>query len=113
VVPRLYVARENPPYRRDRRPGLPIESSLVFYPRFLWECLAKHARLLALVWRFARIRRRLKEDPTAKAYTDLSLTPVTAAELDELELFNVTDAAKAAVDRARRHGARRTKVAPA
>ncbi|MDP6708919.1 MAG: radical SAM protein [Alphaproteobacteria bacterium] len=96
-------------YRRDRRPGLPRESAAVFYPRYFWETVSKHARLLRLVWRLARLRRRLKRDPAAKSYTDLSLTPVTEAELDELEIFAVSDAAKAVVERKRDADRRRAK----
>ena len=35
-------------YRRDRRPGLPLESSFLFYPRYAREILSKAMRLLAL-----------------------------------------------------------------
>ena len=31
-------------YRRDRRPGFPIESPLIFYPRYVAEQIAKHVR---------------------------------------------------------------------
>ncbi|HEX9647959.1 MAG TPA: radical SAM protein [Alphaproteobacteria bacterium] len=89
-------------YRRDRRPGLPIESPLVFYPRYAGETLYKHARLFHLVWRLAKIRRRLKRDPEARSYTDLALRPVREEELDELGIFTASAAAKSAVDRARR-----------
>ena len=89
-------------YRRDRRPGLPIESPLVFYPRYAGETLYKHARLFQLVWRLAKIRRRLKRDPEARSYTDLALRPVREEELDELGIFTASAAAKSAVDRARR-----------
>lgn len=60
-------------YRRDRRPTLPLESPLVFYPRLLGDFLVKHARLAGAVWRLQRFRRHLKRDPQARAYTDLAL----------------------------------------
>ena len=88
-------------YRKDRRPGMPIESPLVFYPRYAYEVLYKHARFLALYWRFARIRWRLKRDPNARDYSDIALSPVTDSELDELELFGLNEAAKVAVRKAR------------
>lgn len=97
-------------YRRDRRPGLPIESPLIFYPRYLWEMLSKHARLVELIWRMGRIASRLKSDPASKNYTDLSLTPVSDEEFDELEMFSATSGAKAAVDKMRLQDQQRAKV---
>jgi hypothetical protein len=84
-------------YRRDRRPGLRIESPLVFYPRYVMNLTWKHLRLASAVWRFGRFRRSLKHDPKAAEYTDLALTPVTDDEFDSLEMFNVSASAKSAV----------------
>ena len=84
-------------YRRDRRPELGIESPLVFYPRYVANLTWKHLRLAGAVWRFGRFRRSLKRDPNAADYTDLALTPVTDDELDSLEMFNVSAAAKSTV----------------
>jgi hypothetical protein len=89
-------------YRTDRRPGLPLESPFVFYPRYALEIVSKHACLLALAWRYDRIRRRVVADPAASAYRDQALTPVTDDETGTLEIFNATDSAKAAVEKARR-----------
>jgi len=89
-------------YRTDRRPGLPLESPLVFYPRYAWEIVSKHARLLALALRYERVRRRVEADPAASAYRDQALTPVSDDETGTLEIFNATDSAKAAVEKARR-----------
>jgi len=89
-------------YRRDRRPGLPLESPFVFYPRYAWEIVSKHARLLALALRYERIRRRVEADPAKSAYRDQALTPVTDDETGTLEIFNATDSAKAAVEKSRR-----------
>ena len=78
------------------------EPPLVFYPRYPWEIVSKHARLLALAWRYDRIRRRVESDPAPSAYRDQALTPVTDDETGTLEIFNATDSAKAAVEKARR-----------
>jgi radical SAM superfamily enzyme YgiQ (UPF0313 family) len=88
--------------RRDRRPGLPLENPLAFYPRYVADLVRKHVVIGGFVWRMGRIRRALKRDPAARAYTDEALTPVTAAELDDLEMFNVSTAARAAGDKAKR-----------
>src|SRR5918996_166670 len=45
-------------YRKDRRPGLPVESPFVFYPRYAWETASKAARFSALWLEYRRIRRR-------------------------------------------------------
>jgi hypothetical protein len=88
--------------RRDRRPGLPIESALTFYPRYVWELVSKHIAVARFVWRIGRIRRALKRDPNARNYIDEALTPVSAAELDDLEMFNVTQSARGAADKAKK-----------
>lgn len=88
-------------YRRDRRNGLPLENPLVFYPRYIAETLSKHTRLLRLVARLWFVRRRLKRDPLAKDYTDAALTPVSEGDFEELEMYNVSEAAVNAVNRER------------
>lgn len=89
-------------YRKDRRPGLPLESPLVFYPRYAWEILSKHVRLLALFLRYDWIRRRVEADPAAVDYRDLALTPVTEDEVEQLEIFKATGSAEQAVEKARK-----------
>jgi len=76
-------------YRLDRRPGLPIESPLVFYPRYAWESVSKHAKFLRLIWRYYWFRQSLKRDPEAKNYRDVALTPVADDELETLEMMQV------------------------
>ena len=83
-------------YRLDRRPGMPIESPFVFYPKYVADLVYKHGKLAQAIWRFGSFRRSLKKDPNARNYTDIALTPVADDELDSFELFNVTDAAKTA-----------------
>ena len=99
--------------RTTRRYGLPLESPLVFYPRRLWEILSSY---LPFGWYWLRmqlLRKRIQNDPRAKEYTDLALTPVVEAEDEELELFAETDGGEAAVAKAkaqvaaRRHHAAR------
>ena len=84
-------------YRRDRRPGMPIENRLTFYPRYIAETLYKHVEMARLIWRMGKVRRRLARDPQARHYMDQALTPPAEAELDRLDLFTVHDAAKSAV----------------
>jgi hypothetical protein len=91
--------------RTDRRPGLPIESPLAFYPRYAADLVAKHIALGRMIWRMGRVRRSLKRDPDARNYRDIALTPAAAGDLDELEMFSVSDAARTAADKARKRAA--------
>jgi hypothetical protein len=84
-------------YRLDRRPGMPVESPLSFYPRHAWEVLSKHVRLAAMRWRFWRILKRVQRD--TGTYVDIAMTPVQEDEFDELEMFTVTQAARSAVNK--------------
>jgi hypothetical protein len=84
-------------YRRDRRPGMPIEPIWSFYPKYAWNFLTKYTRAVRLLLRLHRINRRLQKDPNRYTYTDLAMTPVTDDETERLELFTHSDAARQAV----------------
>ena len=92
--------------RTDRRPGFPVESPVVFYPRYVADLAGKHVRLARMVVRMAKVRRAIKRDPEARRYMDTALTPVTEGELDELEMFQTSEGARAASDKAKRDHAR-------
>jgi radical SAM superfamily enzyme YgiQ (UPF0313 family) len=91
-------------YRNDRRPEMPRETVLAFYARYILEILTKHLRFAAMYWRYRRILRRVERD--GRPYTDIAITPVRREELDELELFKATPAARFAVEKLRRKSAR-------
>ena len=68
-----YVRRR---YRKDRRPTLPMESPLVFYPRFCADLVRKaygHIRLAGLIWYYGRFLRRLRRQPESLHYRDASM----------------------------------------
>ncbi len=92
--------------RTDRRPTLPIENPAIFYPRYAWNTLAKHVRIARMVLRLGKIRKQLKRDPAARSYMDEALTPVREDDLDTLEMFSVSEAARTATVRAKRDAAR-------
>ena len=69
-------------YRKDRRPTLPVESPLVFYPRYVADFISKHLKLARLIWRYGRFRRQLKRDPDARKYSDLALARASDAAGD-------------------------------
>jgi hypothetical protein len=64
-------------YRKDRRPTLPVESPLIFYPRYLVDLLRKHLTLGRLIVRYGVLRAKLKRNPNIRNYMDNALTPVT------------------------------------
>ncbi len=86
-------------YRHSRRPEMPIENPVVFYCRYGWEIVSKYTRFLGLIWQYRRICRRVEKDNAP--YTDLASTPVQVQEMEELQLYTATTAAKATVDRVR------------
>jgi hypothetical protein len=96
--------------RRDRRPPLPLENPLIFYPRYAAELAIKHAHMARVIWKFTRIRSALRRDPNAKAYMDQAITPVAEDELETLEMFGINDSAKAAVTKARREEQARARI---
>jgi radical SAM superfamily enzyme YgiQ (UPF0313 family) len=84
--------------RRGRRPGLPTEHPLLFYPKYLSRSLLGYAKAFGMLIPLAIERGRLKRDPNAKHYMDRALTPVDDQELGSMELYSATDAAMAAVE---------------
>jgi hypothetical protein len=104
-------------YRRDRRPGFPIEPIWSFYPKFAWECVSKHVRLLRLWYMLDSAKKRIRSDPGKALYTDQALADVTEDETESLELFTHTDDARQAVEHARKvaqlTGAQTRAAAPA
>ena len=81
-------------YRKDRRPGLPVESPFVFYPRYAAGLLYKHFKLAQAVWRYRPFVKKLRRDPAARNYTDAALAPVADEEIDSVETFTAGGAAK-------------------
>jgi len=87
--------------RKDRRSGLPRENPLVFYPRRAREILSTYVPALLFLWKLTRLRHRLEQDPAARRYSDLAITPLPDELTDTLALFEATDAARAVAARAR------------
>ena len=87
--------------RLERRPELPIEPALVFYAKHWGQMALKYARFaayVAKVWRW----RRLQKDPNARNYMDAAIAEVVDAENEHLEMFELNDAARAAVEKAKK-----------
>jgi hypothetical protein len=64
--------------RTNRRPGLPRENPLIFYPRRLWELCSTYAAAGSYYLWIQRLRKRVENSPNAASYTDQALTRVEA-----------------------------------
>ncbi|MDQ2945269.1 MAG: radical SAM protein, partial [Acidobacteriota bacterium] len=90
-------------YRKDRRPPLPVESPLSFYPRYVGNVIYKHYMLGRAVLRYYGLARSLRRDPAARNYMDVALTPVVDDDFDSFEMFKASDGAKSEVMKVRGH----------
>jgi radical SAM superfamily enzyme YgiQ (UPF0313 family) len=97
-------------HRRDRRRGMPLESPLVFYAKYAWEIVSKHARFVPMYLRYRRTLARVVKDSTP--YMDTAMSPVNASEYEELEMFKSTHGGKSAVEKLRKRAAARPGAAP-
>jgi radical SAM superfamily enzyme YgiQ (UPF0313 family) len=88
--------------RTDRRPGFPIESRLRFYPKYIGGLVGTHFQLAGMFWRMFWTERAIRRDPQAKSYMDTALTPPVLGDFDDLEMFQITEKARAAGDKAKR-----------
>ena len=89
-------------YRLDRRPGMPIEPVWLFYPKYAAEFLTKTARQFRMVAWLCWTKWQIETDPNRLAYTDQALTAVADDEEETLALFTHSDAARHAVEHARK-----------
>lgn len=80
--------------RTDRRSGLPLENPIVFHTRYAWEVLSKSVRLAAMYLSYQRRYRRVMAGRSVGQEPDVAMQPAEERELDSLELFNVTEAAR-------------------
>src|SRR5262245_32460988 len=96
-------------FRRDRRPSMPRESPLVFYPRYIWETARSHFWMAYWILRMNQVRWRIKGHQARKQYTDLALAGHDG-EFDALSLFTETRGGLGAVAKKRQEAAARTAV---
>jgi radical SAM superfamily enzyme YgiQ (UPF0313 family) len=87
--------------RRTRRPTIKKPNPLVFYPARLLEELKKYVLLGGYFLNLERCCKRVRKEVQANGYNDLALTPVDIAEDEQLEIFEITDAAREAVTKAK------------
>jgi Radical SAM superfamily len=93
-------------HRRDRRPTRAMDPVWAFYPKYWWEVVSKQARMAYRWFAIDAMRRRVLHDPDCRSYTDRALTEVRDDESETMEMLTQNEAARRAVDRERRIGAR-------
>jgi len=81
----------------ERRPGLPRENPLIFWPRYVWQTLKLHALLAGAIGRLAVAAMVITLSSKTQTYTDLALMPVGEAQDEELDLFTKTTGARDAI----------------
>lgn len=86
----------------ERRPDLPRENPLVFWPRFAWETFRKHASLAGTIVGLTISAFLISRDAKSKTYMDQALTPVADDEEETLSLFTKTAGGAAAVSHVRK-----------
>ena len=96
-------------FRRDRRPGMPLENWFVFYGRYAWDIASKHVRFAVMYWQYRRALRRVIRDTTP--YMDTAMTAVQESELQELEMFSAPRGAQSVVQKVQRRSATRATAA--
>lgn len=80
----------------ERRPGLPAESALLFWPRLTFELLRKTAVTLAALSRLAPMSIRISRNPDRLKYRDRALSRIDDDDEGALELLTQTSSAKQA-----------------
>ena len=84
-------------HRKDRRPGLPLESPLSFYAGYAAETARKAVKLVRR-WRHLKsIVAKIEADPHAKSYQDDALIPVGEEDAEHMELYTQSETVRAAV----------------
>ena len=79
--------------RTSRRPTLPRENPLLFYPRRAWEIVKGHVAGGWYFYNLHTLRRRIASDPQAKFYSDLALSPPSPAALKSVDESSACESA--------------------
>jgi hypothetical protein len=81
----------------ERRSGLSRESTWLFWPRFAWDTLYKHAIMLKVASYLLAWKIIIARDPDARAYMDRALTPVDGNDDASLDLMTKTTGVREAL----------------
>jgi hypothetical protein len=92
-------------FRRDRRPDMPRESPLRFYPRYVSDIILKGWRYWSIFRSFKAILKEVLSAPDRWSYSDVAIAAPREDELETLELYHATSGGEAALARKRREDA--------
>ena len=95
-------------FRRDRRPGMPLEGRFAFYGRYVWEIVSKHLRFAGMYSQYRRTLGRVLRDTAP--YMDTAMTAVQEQEFQTLEIYSGTRGSTSVVEKLRRRSAARAKL---
>jgi hypothetical protein len=95
-------------FRRDRRPGMPLEGRFAFYGRYVWEIVSKHLRFARMYSQYRRTLGRVLRDTAP--YMDTAMTAVQDQEFQTLEIYSGTRGSTSVVEKLRRRSAARAKL---
>ncbi|CTQ56035.1 magnesium-protoporphyrin IX monomethyl ester anaerobic oxidative cyclase [Roseibium album] len=84
-------------YRRDRRPGLPLENPLTFYANYYSSTVKNTAILTIKRLKFMKFIKALWSDPTRFEYMDHAIAETHQNEFETLDLYTATRGGKEAV----------------
>jgi len=98
-------------YRCDRRVGWPRENPVLFYVRYGWEIVYKHCRYVWLYLIFHRAYRHVVQGVMHGA-DDVAMQPVQIHELDTLELYAATPAARIVVEKLKKKMTKNSSAVP-
>lgn len=84
--------------RALRRPGMPLEPALLFYPKHYIGEVIKLGKILFHAIRLLQAMKAIWRDPAASSYRDTAISPVQREELDNLDLFQKTRGGLVAVE---------------
>ena len=71
--------------RTQRRPGMPQENPITFYPRRVWETVSAIIPFGIYYFKLRSIRKKIKREPGRRSYMDKALIPVKETEEKPLE----------------------------
>ena len=96
--------------RSQRRHGLRRENPMVFYPKRAYQILTTYVPLLLMHRRLLKLHESIRRGASATSYVDTATTAVADHDVEHLDLFNVSDAARNSVAKAKAQQARINKA---
>ena len=85
-------------YRKDRRPGMPLEHPVVFYARAARDTLSKYAQFAWLALSYLRALRRVEQDISHGRATAMAVAPAHPGDVEAWGLTTMSNACRAAAD---------------